>query len=343
MNEPIGTPARTRVVAVEEHFRTPELEAVLDGPEKLFPKILGENLADIGEKRLAAMDAAGIDVQVLSSAAPHVQWMEPDQAVDVACRVNDRLAEAVAVHPDRFAGLATLATPAPVDAARELERCVRDLDFRGAMIHGHTGGRFLDDQFFWPMLEAAEALDVPLYLHPGYAPKAVVDAYYSNLPPAFGAMLSTGMMGWHYEVAMHSMRMVLNGVFQRFPRLQLIIGHGGEGLPFFLDRSIKVLNRASPEMSQHLKDVYRGNFYVTTAGFFYDAPMRCAMEVTPIDRILFAADHPYASASEGTAWIRSTVTLDEEQRRKVMHENSDRLFRLDTLPQAKFNAAQAGA
>lgn len=323
---------RPRIVAVEEHFRTPELEAVLDGPEKLFSKALGESLADLGDARLAAMDEAGIDVQVLSSAAPHIHWMEPDEAVKVAGNVNDGLAEAIAVHPDRFAGLATLATPAPVAAARELERCVRQLDFRGAMVHGHTEGRFLDDQFFWPMLEAAEALDVPIYLHPTYPPKAVMDAYYSGLPGPFGMLLSTGMMGWHYETAMHTMRMVIGGVFRRFPRLQLIIGHGGEALPFFLDRSIKVLNRGSPEMSQHLKETYRNNFYVTTAGFFYDAPMRCAMEVTPIERILFAADSPYASAKEGTEWICTTPTLDDTQRLMVMHENSDRLFGLGRFP-----------
>ena len=342
MNGNTGSAPRPRIVAVEEHFRTPELEAVLDGPEKLFSRSLGESLGDIGERRIADMDAAGIDVQVLSSAAPHVQWMEASTATDVARRVNDRLAEAVSAHPDRFAGFATLATPAPADAARELDRAVHELDLRGAMIYGHTDGRFLDDQFFWPMLEAAEALDVPVYLHPSYAPKAVVDAYYSGLPGHFGTMLSTGMMGWHYEVAMHTMRMVLGGVFQRFPRLQLIIGHNGEALPFFLDRSVKVLNRASPEMSQHLRDVYSSNFHITTAGFFYDAPMRCALEVTPIERILFAADYPYASAPDGVAWIRSTPTLDEAQRRMVMHENSDRLFRLDRSPRA-VERAEAGA
>lgn len=342
--EQSSTRARPRIVAVEEHFRTPELEAVLDGPEKLFSKALGESLADLGDARLAAMDEAGIDVQVLSSAAPHVHWMDSVEATRVACKVNDQLAEAVSVHPDRFAGLATLATPAPVDAARELERCVRELDFRGAMIHGHTQGRFLDDEFFWPMLEAAEALDVPIYLHPTYPPKAVMDAYYSGLPGPFGMLLSTGMMGWHYETAMHTMRMVIGGVFRRFPRLQLIIGHGGESLPFFLDRSIKVLHRGAPEMSQHLRDTYRDNFYVTTAGFFYDAPMRCAMEVTPIERILFAADSPYASAKDGTEWIRTTPTLDEAQRRMVMHQNSDRLFGLDRLPNSAAKpAAQQGA
>lgn len=334
---------RPRIVAVEEHFRTPELEAVLEGPEKLFSKALGESLGDLGDARLAMMDEAGIDVQVLSSAAPHVQWMEAGEAVGVAGKVNDRLADAVALHPDRFAGLATLATPAPADAARELERCVRELDFRGAMIHGHTQGRFLDDTFFWPMLEAAEALDAPIYLHPTYAPKAVMDAYYSGLPGPYGMLLSTGMMGWHYETAMHTMRMVLGGVFRQFPRLQLIIGHGGESLPFFLDRSIKVLNRASPEMSRHLKEAYRDNFYVTTAGFFYDSPMRCAMEVTPIERILFAADSPYASSKEGTDWIRSTPTLDETQRRMVMHENSDRLFRLDRASVAASDKPEAAS
>ena len=244
---------RPRLVAVEEHFRTPELEAVLEGPEKLFSRSLGDSLGDLGEGRLAAMDDAGIDVQVLSSAAPHLQDMPAHAADDVARKVNDRLAEAVAAHPTRFAGLATLATPAPADAARELERCVRDLDFRGAMIHGHTAGRFLDDPFFWPMLETAEALDVPIYLHPTYPSKAVVEAYYSGLPAPYGMLLSTGMMGWHYETAMHSLRMVFGGVFKRFPRLQLILGHGGEGLPFFIDRAVKVTHRASPEMSQHLR------------------------------------------------------------------------------------------
>jgi hypothetical protein len=322
---------RPRIVAVEEHFRTPELEAVLDGPEKLFSKALGESLGDLGAGRIAIMDEAGIDVQVLSSAAPHVHWMPPADALEVSARVNDGLAAAVSVYPDRFAGLATLATPDPEGAARELERCMGDLGFRGAMIHGHTQGRFLDDQFFWPMLEAAEALDAPIYLHPTYAPKPVMDAYYSNLPAPYGIMLSTGMMGWHFETGMHAMRMVLGGVFQRFPRLQLILGHGGEGVPFFLDRAVKVLRRASPEMSEHLADTYRQNFYITTAAFFSDAPLKAVLELTPPDRILFATDYPYSQAKDGTDWMLATPAVDEELRAAILHRNSDRLFKLEPL------------
>lgn len=323
-----GKAPRPRIVAVEEHFRTPELEAVIDGPEKLFSKALGESLGELGEGRIQIMDEAGIDVQVLSSAAPHLQWMPPAQAVDVAKRVNDGLATAIDAFPERFAGLATLATPSPADAARELERTVADLGFRGAMIHGHSEGRFLDDSFYWPMLEAAEALDVPVYLHPTYAPKAVMDAYYSGLPGPFGMMLATGIMGWHYETGMHAMRMVLGGVFQRFPKLQLILGHGGEGVPFFLDRAIKVLRRAAPDMSDHLAATYRNNFYVTTSAFFSDAPLKCALELTPPDRILFATDYPYSQAKDGTDWILSTSAVDDVQRKAILHGNSDRLFRL---------------
>ncbi len=317
-----------RVVAVEEHFRTPELEAVLEGAEKLFSGALTDKLIDLGEQRLAVMDEAGIDVQVLSSAAPHVHSMEPAKSVDAARHVNDVLAQAIAAHPTRFAGLATLATPDPTAAARELERAVRELGFCGAMIHGHTQGRFLDDELFWPMFEAAEALDVPVYLHPTLAPTAVMDAYYSDLPPPYNVILATGAWGWHVETGMHAMRLIIGGVFKRFPRLQVILGHWGEGIPFFLGRATKVLRRASQEMSEHFASCYHNNFHITTSAFFSEAPLRCALEVTPVERILFAVDYPYSEAKEGADWIRSTRAIDERTRQAIMHGNADRLFRL---------------
>ena len=324
-----SVPDLTRLVAVEEHFRTAELEAVLDGPERLFSKALAEHLADVGERRLATMDATGIDVQVLSSAAPHLQSMQPASAVSIAAAVNETVAEAVARHPSRFAALATVATPDPTSAARETERAVTELGMRGAMIHGHTGGRFLDDEFFRPILEAIEALDVPLYLHPTYAPATVMDAYYSGLPEPFGMVLATGAMGWHYETAMHAARMILGGVFQRYPRLKLVLGHAGEGLPFYLERALKVLRRPSPEMADHFQAIYRENVYVSTSAFFSSAPLRCVLEVTDIRHILFAVDYPYSDAAEGAAWIRETQAVDDHGRELIMHANSDRLFRLD--------------
>lgn len=319
---------KPRLVAVEEHFRTAELEAVLEGPERLFSKALSEQLEDLGEQRLVTMDDAGIDVQVLSSAAPHLHSMTPAKAVDVAARVNDALVAAIAAHPTRFAGLTTLATPDPESAARELERAVHDLGLCGAMIHGHTQGRYLDDQSFWPIFEAAENLGVPIYLHPTYVPQAVMDAYYSGLPEPFGMVLATGAMGWHYETAMHAMRMIVGGVFRKFPKLQLILGHAGEGLPFYLGRAIKVLRRPSPEMAEHFEHIYRNNFHITTSAFFSEAPFKCALEVTPVEHILFAVDYPYSNAAEGADWIRTTASVDEETRRLIMHGNSDRLFNL---------------
>ncbi|GGF15634.1 amidohydrolase family protein [Subtercola lobariae] len=320
--------ARIRTVAVEEHFRTPELAAVLDGPERLMPPILGAKLADLGDARIADMDEVGIDVQVLSSAATQVHSMEPQTAISVSAGANDALAKAVAEHPTRFAGLATLATPDPEAAARELERSVTELGFVGAMIYGPTHGNYLDHDSFTPILEAAEALGVPLYLHPTYVPAAVVDAYYSDLPGEFGMMLSTGGMGWHYETAVHAMRLILSGVFQRYPKLQIILGHDGEGIPFYIGRTIKVMHRASPEMSAHVGHAWKNNFYVSTSGFFTDAPFQTVLGTTPIDRILFAMDYPYARDPEAIEWARSTTTLDDASRRKVLHENSDRLFKL---------------
>ncbi|MFB7089199.1 amidohydrolase family protein [Streptomyces sp. NPDC056296] len=325
-----GNVSPPRIVAVEEHFRTPELEAVLAGPERLFSRHLADKLAELGERRIETMDLAGIDVTVLSSSAPAIQSAEPRQATKIAQQVNDALADAVARYPARLAGFATLATPDPRAAAGELERGVRELGFKGAMIHGHTDGRFLDDPFFWPMLEAAEALDVPVYLHPTVAPQPVMDAYYSGLPEPLGMILGTGAWGWHVETGMHAMRMILGGVFRRFPRLQLIIGHLGEGLPFFLDRATKVLRRPSPDLAEHFEHSYRNNLYLTTSAFFTDAPLQCALAVTPPERILFATDYPYSDAKEGCDWIRTTSVVDEPTRAAIMHRNSERLLGLPT-------------
>lgn len=318
-----------RTVAVEEHFRTPELEAVLEGPEKLFSATLGPRLAELGDERIADMDAAGVDVQVLSSAAPHLQWMAPEEAVDVAAKVNDGLARAVAQHPTRFAGLATVPTPDPAAAARELERSVRELGFVGAMIYGRTNDAFLDDQAYWPILEAAEALDVPIYIHPTYVSDAVMKAYYAGLPGHFSTMLSTGGMGWHYETAVHAMRMVLAGVFERFPNLQIILGHAGEGIPFFLGRTVRVMRRASPEMSAHLAHVWENNFYISTSGWFTDPPLQLLLGTNPVERLLFAVDYPYTDNPEPVEWARATPVLNDEQRRAFLHGNADRLFRLN--------------
>ena len=201
-----------------------------------WPPRLEARLLDLGEGRIAEMDSQGIDVQVLSMAQPGLEHSAADRAVPVARAFNDRVAEAVAAHPDRFAAFAALPTAAPDEAARELARAVNELGLKGALVNGRTQERFLDDQFFWPMFESAEALGVPIYLHPMPPPQAVYDAYYAGFGDDVGFMLAAPAWGWHIETGLHALRLILAGVFDRFPALQIIIGHMGEAIPFMLAR-----------------------------------------------------------------------------------------------------------
>jgi predicted TIM-barrel fold metal-dependent hydrolase len=243
---------------------------------------MGPVLYDIDEGRLAAMDAAGIDVQVLSSSTTSVQFFEPARSVELAKKVNDHLAEGIARHPDRFAGFATLPMPDPPAAVPELERAVKEHGFKGAMIHGHTNGKFLDAEEFWPILEAAEGLEVPIYLHPTFPPQAVMEAYYSGHAPQFAFPLSGAGWGWHVDTGMHVLRMVLAGVFDRFPRLRLIIGHMGEAIPFSLARTESVFARmAGPTgLERLITDYFLENVFITTSGYFTDPPLTCALAVS---------------------------------------------------------------
>src|SRR5438552_13282711 len=209
-------------ITLEEHYASP---AFMAGPghdhHQRLPQFIAA-LTDVGAARIAAMDAAGIDVQVLSLGAPGVEQLDATDAITVARESNDFLADAISHYPTRLAAFAAIPTPAPDAAAAELERAVRQLGFKGAMIHGHVRGRYLDDQFFSPILERAEALDVPLYIHPTQPPRAVVDAYYGGFAPPVSCMFANAGCGWHIETAVHVIRLVLGGAFDRFPKLQIV-------------------------------------------------------------------------------------------------------------------------
>jgi hypothetical protein len=237
-----------RRITLEEHFVSP---AFLEGPGKGIKEQaknpehpmagIFAQLTDLGGQRIAAMDAAGIDVQVLSLNSPGVEQLEPAEAVAVARETNDFLGEAVKRHPSRFAGFATLPTAAPDKAAGELERTICSYGFRGAAINGHIRGRYLDDKFFWPILESAEALNVPIYLHPTQPPQPVIDASYKGFDPFVTSMLGGAGWGWHIETAIHVIRLILGGAFDRYPKLQIVIGHMGETLPFMVQRLDRIL------------------------------------------------------------------------------------------------------
>jgi uncharacterized protein len=319
-----------RLIALEEHYRAPGIREALSAagvPVISADTPLGRKLEDLGDERRADMDAGGIDLQVLSHGVPATEALEPEQAVPLARAANDRLAEAIARDPSRFAGFATLPTPAPEAAADELERTVTELGFKGALVHGHTAGRFLDDRFFWQILARAQQLGVPVYLHPSEPPRAVRDAYYGDLPAVAAQMLATGAWGWHVDTGLHALRLVVGRVFEEFPALQVILGHMGEALPFMLARSSRYL---APSLERPLERYMAENFHFTTSGMFTHPPLECLLRVIGADRVMFSVDYPYSGNAEASDFIR-TVPIDEAQRQKIAHRNAERLLGLEPV------------
>jgi uncharacterized protein len=316
-----------RIIALEEHMFPREvlLAAHLDLGMRASRRL--DELDDLGEGRLRTMDAAGVDVSILSGVSHIVQELPAEQAAEVARALNDRMAAAIASHPDRFRAFATLPMSAPVAAIDELCRAVEELGFLGAMIHGQTNGVFLDDMSVQPLLARAEALGVPIYLHPAPPPPAVRDAYFSGLDaPVAGALAGAGW-GWHAECGLHVLRMIVGGVFERFPTLQVIVGHMGEGLPFSLARADEIL---TPVLSGHGATVAQTasrNLHITTSGYTTTAPLLCALMVLGADRILFSVDHPFADSDHATDFLRR-APISEDDRHKIAHRNAEWMFSL---------------
>jgi hypothetical protein len=323
-----------RIVALEEHFTVPSLVRRID-PDAIarhgfppgFGSHLGKQLSDLGALRVAEMDEAGITVQVLSASGPGADLLDGAEGIGFARDINDVLAKAVAAHPDRFAGFAHLPMRSPQEAADELERAVRDLGFCGALINGLTEGRFLDDPRFDPILARAEKLDVPIYLHPNLPPQSVRDAYYGGLPGLTGFRLSTAAWGWHSEVAIHVLRLVLSGALDRHPRLKLIIGHMGEGLAAMMVRSDKILTAEAPHLTRSVGKTILDQVSVTTSGLFTQPPLDVLLAVFGVDRVLFSIDYPYSSNRTGRDFL-DTLKLPAADLEKFAHGNADRLLKL---------------
>ena len=312
------------IIALEEHYYDAELAATFDGPEGRAPEIR-RRLDDLSELRLKEMDEAGIDVQVISHGAPSTQRLDPETAVRLARNANDRLAQAIAAHPDRFAGFAALPTPDPKAAADELERTVTTLGFKGAMVHGLTNGVFFDDKQFWPIFERAQALDVPLYIHPAAPHSAVVEAYYRDYVKDFPALL-TAAWGFTVETATHGIRLVLSGVFDAYPDVKIILGHMGEGLPFLLWRINHALSRPGNRPIA-FRDQFSQHFYITTSGNFSTPALLCSMMELGIDRILFSVDWPFVQNVPGTEWMHE-LQLSAEDKAKILSGNAKRLLKM---------------
>jgi uncharacterized protein len=320
-----------RRITLEEHFAT---AAFLEGPGRDLraraqqfgdraAKLLTQ-LSDVGDDRIAEMDGAGIDVQVLSLTSPGTEQLEAADAVSIARDANDFLAEAIKKHPSRFAGFATLPTAAPDKAADELQRMVDGYSFKGAVINGHNRGRYLDDKFFHPLLERAESLEVPIYLHPTQPPKPVIEASYSGFSPIVNEMLAGPGWGWHIETAVHVIRLVLGGVFDRYPKLQLVIGHLGEGLPFMLQR-LDVMATALTKLQRPISAYLRENVHYTISGFNFTATFLNLLLEVGVERIMFSADYPYQSMPQARAFL-DQLPVSASDKEKIAHGNAERLL-----------------
>src|SRR5580704_17039183 len=309
-----------RIIALEEHFWTPQLVALRRAVDRVNPRAV-ERLGELGALRLREMDAAGIDVQVLSEAEPGAQNLEPDLAVSLARASNDLLSDAVKRHPDRFAGFATLPLPDPAAAAKELERCVKELGFCGAMVHGSTRGRFLDQREFWPVFESAQALDVPIYLHPCTPHPAVLDVYYKDHPA-----LARASLGFTVEIAVQAMRLIVSGLFDQFPRLQIILGHLGEALPFLVWRANDTLARTA-KLRRSFRDYFVDHFHVTTSGNFSFPALQCTITELGVERIMFAVDWPFQPNDAAVKFINE-ASLSANAREQIFGGNARRLLRL---------------
>jgi uncharacterized protein len=322
-----------KIIALEEHFQTAAINQAL---EKMMPHsggALGKfnastpQLEDLGDDRLQQMDAMGIDVQVLSYSTPGVQTLPASEAVPLARDANDQLAASVKAHPDRFAGFATLPTPDPEAAAVELTRAVQTLGFKGAMINGRTGERFLDDPSFRPILEAAVALDVPIYLHPTVPSKAVQDAYYAGLEPALSAVFATAGWGWHLETGIHALRMILAGVFDRYPSLQLILGHWGEMIPFYLARADAMMSPVATHLQRPVADYFLNQTYATPSGMFTLPPFLLTLQIMGADRIMYSVDYPYVAGDQARPFLEN-APISPADKEKIAHGNAEKLLKL---------------
>ena len=285
-------------------------------------------MTDLGDQRLAHMAAGGIDMQILSLTGPGVQVMDKDTAVGFSTYANDWLAEKIKRHPDRFAGLAACAPQDPAAAAKEIERAVTKLGLKGVIINSHTHGEYLDNEKFWPIFEAAEALDAPIYIHPQGPSKGLIG-------PLLERGLDGAIYGFSVEVGMHMLRIIVSGAFDRFPKLQVMIGHVGESLPFSLYR-IDYMHRASvasgryaamPPLQLKPSDYFRRNIYCTNSGVAWAPPIKFMQEVLGADRVLYAMDYPYQYLVEEVPALDG-MDISDEAKTAFFQTNAERVFKL---------------
>lgn len=326
---------KMRTIALEETYATPKFMQAQAEMMKSDPSEAPEGLAkiikqliDVDKGRIDAMDQAGIDVQVLSLFSPGVEQMKASMAVDISKDANDYIANAIKKNPTRLVGFATLPTAVPDTAADELERMVKEHDFKGAIINGHTNGRYLDDEFFWPILDRAEKLEVPIYLHPTLPPKAVIESSYTgNFSQEVSTLLARNAWGWHLETALHILRIILSGVFDQYPDLQFIIGHMGEGIPFMQQRIDDSLPQETINLEHPVSTYLQKNVNYTFSGLNYTQTFLNLFLEMGADRIMFSTDYPFIPM-EDTMKFLDQLPVSKADKEKIAHGNAERLLHM---------------
>ncbi|KAF3771088.1 hypothetical protein M406DRAFT_36423 [Cryphonectria parasitica EP155] len=320
----------TRTITLEEHVAFPSLGSDSEFYEamwKVFPKAR-EQLWDHGSNRLADMDANNVSFQIMS----HIPGIGVSNIA--GCRgANDEMAAAVQKNPKRLGGFAVLPMAHPKEAAEELERAVKHLGLLGALVDNHLeDGTHYDDEKFWPVFEAAERLDVPIYPHPTPQTQETVEKYYAgNYPPHVAIALSSGAWGWHENVGLHFLKLYSAGVFDRFPKLKLILGHMGEMVPYYLDRAIRLPLFKMKHVNRSLKEVWDENVWVTTSSMFSLNPLATLLRNTKIDRIMYSIDYPFEKMELGPRFLEELAgsgMVTPEELEMITHKNAERLLKL---------------
>jgi predicted TIM-barrel fold metal-dependent hydrolase len=322
-----------KLYGLEEHFVTAD---VIEAWQRRDPGLaepmmkwavasdLTPALLDVDGGRIAAMDDAGIDTMVLSLTTPGLQNLAAAEAVALQAPTNDLIAAAVRRHPGRFQGFAALATSSPGAAADELRRTVTELGLNGTLVNAGSRGRALDAPEFWDIYEAAEDLRAPVYLHPGVPVPAVTEVYYRGFGEPVNSMLATGTFGWHYDAGLTILRMIVAGVFDRFPGLQVILGHWGEVVLFYLDR-IAAMDKLVA-LRRPIAEYFRSNIFITPGGISSHKYLRWSLETVGAERIMYASDYPFTTERAGSARrFLDTAPIDEADRERIAHRNWEEL------------------
>ncbi|MBL8552144.1 MAG: amidohydrolase [Hyphomonadaceae bacterium] len=340
--------SKLRKIATEEAFSIPEVAAALREVARSPSQSLDKNLVkgiydplkpgegydaldflsgllDVEDRRLKEMDKLGVDMHLLSLTAPGVQMFDADTATELAALANDRLAEICRRHPTRFAGLATFAPQSPKRAAKEMERAIEKLKLNGFILNSHTNDEYLDDPKYWPALEAAEALGACIYIHPRAAS-------YGFKGPLQDYGMDSAMWGYGMETGTHAVRMMCSGLFDRFPKLTICLGHMGEAIPFWLWRLDFMNTRAqaggrAPKTKLSMAEYFQRNFVITTSGVEDHLALDYAVKKLGPDNVLWAIDYPYQPQKPAIEFMDS-APLEEETKAKLYHKNAERIFRI---------------